>query len=359
MGWPKPEYDKSDVKKAGSILRNEKRSEKEISGAIEILNNWRAIHSYPLHVFQVTLNRVSKKRDKKNSLVAQRLKRESSIVRKLKRRYDNKKPTMELTQMQDIAGCRTIVKNVKIAREIYEQDYLKGNLKHKIVGKKDYVKHPKSDGYRSLHVMYEYKSDKNKTEYNGLRVEVQIRTKLQHIWATTVETVDFITGKTGKPIKFNENRSEWIDFFKLVSSAFAIKENCPTIEPVDNIQSLYAEIKKKEARLKVMDRLDFWRATSKFFNEETKGIENKAKFFLLELDIKGKRLMMQSFTKKSEERAIKEYSELEKRHRGKSDYDVVLIGAETIKDLKKAYPNYFADTEDFISELKEITNKVK
>ena len=355
MGWPKPECDKSDVRKAGSILRNQKSSEKEISGAIKILNNWRAIHSYPLHVFQVKLNRVSKNRDR-NSLVAQRLKRESSIIRKLKRRYGNKKPTMELTQMQDIAGCRTIVKNVKIAREIYEDDYVKGNLKHRRVGKKDYVKYPKSDGYRSFHVMYEYKSDKKKIEYNGLRVEVQIRTKLQHLWATTVETVDFITGK---PIKFNENRSEWIDFFKLVSSAFAIKEDCATIEPVDNKQKLYAEIKKKEAGLKVIDRLDFWRATSKFFNEEAKGIEKKAKFFLLELDIKGKRLMMQSFTKKSEERAIKEYSELEERHRGKSDYDVVLVGAETIKDLKEAYPNYFADTEDFILELKGIISKVK
>ena len=133
MGWPKPEYDKSDVKKAGSILRNQKSNEKGVSGAIEILNNWRAIHSYPLHVFQVKLNRVSKNRDR-NSLVAQRLKRESSIIRKLKRRYDNKKPTMELTQMQDIAGCRAIVKNVKIAKEIYEQDYLKGDLKHKKVG---------------------------------------------------------------------------------------------------------------------------------------------------------------------------------------------------------------------------------
>ena len=64
--------------------------------------------------------------------------------------------------------------------------------------------------------------------------------------------------------------------------------------------------------------------------------------------------MLQSFTKKNEETSIKEYFELEKRPRGKSDYDVVLIGAETTTDLEKAYPNYFADTENFISELNEI-----
>ena len=354
MEWPKPEHDRSKVKKAGSILRNPDSSKKEISEAIKILNNWRAIHSYPLHVFKVRLNTISKKRDKK-SVVAQRLKRASSTIKKLKRRYNNKKPTMELTQMQDIAGCRTIVKNVKIAREIYEQDYLKGNLKHKIVGKKDYVKHPKSDGYRSFHVMYEHNNDKKK-EYNGLRVEVQIRTKLQHLWATTVETVSFMTGE---PMKFDESPSDWKDFFKLISSAFAIKENCPPIEPVDDRQNLYVEILKKEAELEVMKKLTSWAITLDFIKRFKKTTGEKAKFFLLELDIGGRVLRAQSFTRKSKERAIKEYAELEKRHRGKDDYDVVLIGAETIKGLKKAYPNYFADTEDFILELEEIYKKIK
>ena len=36
---------------------------------------------------------------------------------------------MQLFQMQDIAGCRAIVENVNIAKEIYNNYYLKGNLK--------------------------------------------------------------------------------------------------------------------------------------------------------------------------------------------------------------------------------------
>ena len=72
---------------------------------------------------------------------------------------------------------------------------------------------PKKDGYRSLHIIYEYKSDKCKTDYNGLRVEVQIRSRLQHLWATAVETVDFFTRQA---IKFNEGIPDWADFFRLV-----------------------------------------------------------------------------------------------------------------------------------------------
>jgi hypothetical protein len=51
MAWKTPKYDKSDLNKAGQILKNERSSDEEITNAIEILNNWRAIHSYPLPPF--------------------------------------------------------------------------------------------------------------------------------------------------------------------------------------------------------------------------------------------------------------------------------------------------------------------
>ena len=194
--------------------------------ALKILDNWRAIHSYPLQVFYVRLRTVSKKLDS-TSLTAQRLKRVSSVIAKLQRRYYGKNPSMELTQMQDIAGCRAILSNVTLAKRLAEEEYIKkkGDLKHKLVGTKDYITNPKPDGYRGIHLIYSYKSDKkNKKKYDGLLVEIQIRSKLQHIWATAVETVDFFTRQA---IKSNEGQPEWIEFFRLVSSAFAKLENCP------------------------------------------------------------------------------------------------------------------------------------
>ena len=126
----------------------------------------------------------------------------------------------------------------------YQKYYIKGDLKHKKVNEKDYISHPKTDGYRSIHLVYRYSSDKGKEEYNGLLIEVQIRSKLQHLWATAIETVDFFTRQA---IKSNEGQKEWADFFKLVSSAFAINENCPIIEGTTaNEKELYIQIMNKE-----------------------------------------------------------------------------------------------------------------
>src|SRR3990167_7597592 len=225
MVWIRPKgYSKSKVNWAGDTLINSKSSEENIDKSLEILDNWRAIHRYPMHIFKKRLKRVSEKISSE-ALVVQRLKRLPSILKKLQRKYYGNEPTMKLSQMQDIAGCRAVISSVELARKLYREGYIKGDLKHKKVNEKDYISSPKEDGYRSIHLMYRYKSDKEgKKEYNGLLIEVQIRSKLQHLWATAIETVDFFTRQA---IKSNEGQKEWMDFFKLVSSAFAKMENCP------------------------------------------------------------------------------------------------------------------------------------
>ena len=143
------EFSKSKTDLAGDVLRNPKESEENKIKALEILSNWRASHSYPMHIFKKRLKRVSEKIDK-HALSAQRLKRVPSIVKKLNRKYGDKKATMKLTQMQDIAGCRVIMSNVDLAKELYINHYIKGDLKHKKVNEKDYISNPKPDGYRSI-----------------------------------------------------------------------------------------------------------------------------------------------------------------------------------------------------------------
>ena len=291
MIWEKQRYSKNEVDKAGEILKNKNSSEDDINRATKILNNWRAIHSYPLFIIKKNLGRASKKGDKK-SLAFQRLKRANSIIGKLTRMsegssgttpglnkpYKGRNHNLNLSEMQDIAGCRAIVKNTETAKKIYKNHYLKGNLKHVLVRKRtrDYIASPKKDGYRSIHLVYEYKSDKGKKEYNGLRVEIQIRSELQHLWATAVETTDLFTRQA---IKFNEGKKDWTNFFRLVSSAFAIKEKCPVIEntPEDK-KELYSQIKKNEKSLKVIDRMEGWNAAMELFDKQAK--KNKRRFFL-------------------------------------------------------------------------------
>src|SRR3989338_1873917 len=222
---------------------------------------------------------------------------------------------MRLSQMQDIGGCRAVLQNVDQVRELCQKYYIKGDLKHKKVGEKDYITTPKKDGYRSIHLIYKYSSDKGKKEYNGLLVEVQLRSKLQHLWATAIETVDFFTRQA---IKSNEGQKEWMEFFKLVSSAFAKMENCPCVPdtPTDE-KELYLKIREKEAELHVIKVMKGWTKAVEIFEQASKKLSKNYKYFLLELDILGEKLNVSAYTKKQEQKAIQRYSEVEKRNSGK------------------------------------------
>lgn len=354
MVWTKPEgYSKSKVDWAGDILISGTSSMDEKDKALKILDNWRAIHRYPMHIFKKRLKRVSEKIDK-DALAVQRLKRLPSTLKKLQRKYYGNKPTMKLSQMQDIAGCRAVMPNVELARKLYKEGYILGDLKHKKVNEKDYISNPKEDGYRSIHLIYKYKSDKGKKDYNGLLVEVQIRSKLQHLWATAIETVDFFTRQA---IKSSEGQKEWMDFFKLVSSAFAIVEDTPLVPNTPpNKKELYSKIKEKERELQVIKVMNGWAKAVKVFAEVSKE-KPKLQYFLLELDIVGEKLTITGYTKNQEVIAIEDYAKAEKRNQGKKEYDVVLVGVDATNDLKKAYPNYFADTNEFLEHLKKILNK--
>ncbi len=356
MGWIKPQgHSKSKVDWAGDTLISEDSHTKDIDTALVILDNWRAIHRYPLHIFKKRLKNVSEKLDN-NALTAQRLKRLPSILNKLQRKYYGNEPSMKLSQMQDIAGCRAVLSNVDLARKLYREGYIQGDLKHKKVNEKDYITYPKEDGYRSIHLIYRYKSDKEgKKNYNGLLVEVQIRSKLQHLWATAIETVDFFTRQA---IKSNEGQKEWMDFFKFVSSAFAIVEGTPIVPntPSDK-KELYNLIKEKEKKLEVIKVMEAWTKAIQVFENVSKE-RRDLQFFLLELDIIGGALTIRGYRKEEEAKAISEYAKIEEKNKGKKEFDAVLVGVDAANDLKKAYPNYFADTKEFLENLKKIIIKV-
>lgn len=352
MNWAEPNYSKSVVNKAGDYFKGENKM--DVGKALQVFDNWRAAHSYPMQVFNVRLRSAAKSLDN-NALVADRLKRASSIVAKLNRKYEGRPPTMQLSQMQDIGGCRAILSDVSIAQRLSVEKYEKSRgLKHKLIKKDDYIQNPKSDGYRSIHLIYSYISDKeNKKKYNGLLIEVQIRSKLQHLWATAVETVGFFTRQA---IKSNEGSPEWMDFFRLVGSAFAKTENCPLVPntPTDE-KELYALIAQKEKELNVINKLRQWASAVQIFEEPSE--RRGAKFFLLELNIKDEELRIKKYAKQEEQKALDDYANLEKKYSDNNDYDVVLTGVDKALDLKKAYPNYYVDVGEFAQKIEDIIKK--
>lgn len=343
-------YSIKEINEAGEVLKDNNSSNEKIDFALGVLDSWRSEHAYPLHIFQMNLKRTIIKKDS-SALISQRLKRASSIIKKLKRSYGGKDPSLRLSQIQDIAGCRAVVKNMKVAREFFEYYQKNRNSKHKLVKFNDYITNPKIDGYRSFHLVFEYNTDTGKRDFNGRRIEMQIRTRLQHCWATAVETVDFFTRQS---LKLNDGKPDWVEFFKLVSSAFAIKENCSIVNgtPLDK-KELFGLIKQKEKEIGVIASMKKWSDAIRDMNVQW--IKNtNAKFFLLELDIGKEDIFVQTFTEKQEKDATKEYAFLEKKYNGQKDYDVVLVGMDEVKNLRKAYPNYFVDTTEFIREIEEI-----
>jgi len=108
MEWAKPEYSRSQVDKAAKLMIMEEPDlftsewDRYIK-ARDIVDNWRSSHNYPLNTFKVTLRRKAHLVDV-GAVVAQRIKRMSSIDAKL-RRFK----TMQMCQMQDLGGCRAIV----------------------------------------------------------------------------------------------------------------------------------------------------------------------------------------------------------------------------------------------------------
>ena len=161
----------------------------EFSEAWALASRWRLcqrlfIIPYPINTFQATLRSKLKHGYSNKSNVGQRLKRMLTIQDKLLR-Y----PAMKLSTMQDIAGVRAILTNVSQAEKLAKEYRTSKNLSHELVDERDYIAFPRDeDGYRSIHLIYKYKNKRN-PDYDGLRVELQIRSRLQHIWATAVETM--------------------------------------------------------------------------------------------------------------------------------------------------------------------------
>jgi ppGpp synthetase/RelA/SpoT-type nucleotidyltranferase len=228
--YPIPEYSRREVNRAGEVLVNPNATTEEKEKALTVINNWRASHNFPLNTFQVRLRRVAKKIHPDN-LVAQRIKRLASIKFKLERF-----PDMNMAQIQDIGGCRAIMRDVSQVDSlvnIYRHE--SRGMKHKLAKEQDYIAIPKSSGYRGIHLVYKYRSDKAE-DYDDMRIEIQVRTLMQHAWATAVETVDTFTKQS---LKASQGKPDWLRFFALMSSAMVhplILSNTP---PIENAPRLY------------------------------------------------------------------------------------------------------------------------
>lgn len=339
MAWVEPQYTKNQVDRAAQHLIAGPNSEDELVEALAIINNWRSSHSFPLNTFQVGLRRRARQVDN-DVLVAQRIKRLSSIEAKLTRFR-----TMKLSQMQDIGGCRAVVRDVARVQDLVEL-HRTSALKHKLLRTDDYIATPQKSGYRGVHLIYRYNSDRSET-YNGLQIEIQLRSQLQHAWATAVETVGTFLKQA---LKASQGHAEWLRFFALMSSVIAIREGTSLVTgtPSDEFE-LLRETQEKAVALDVVRRLGAYGDTLKALEEP--GVVG-GHYFLLALDPKADTITVRGYARADLERATRQYLEIERAIDASAGAEAVLVSVDSIAALKRAYPNYFLDTKAFLEAVR-------
>ncbi|WP_445393903.1 RelA/SpoT domain-containing protein [Stenotrophomonas maltophilia] len=338
MKYTKPEYSRGQVDKAGDVLRAAVNlSTDEATRALSIMSNWRSSHAFPLNTVTVSLKKVARNVDPA-ALVAQRLKRIPSIIDKLDRER-----SMSLARMQDIGGCRSVVNGITETRRLVES--LKASrMKHILRREVDYIANPKESGYRGIHLIYRYNSDRNEI-YNKLQVEVQIRSAVQHAWATAVETMGTFLKSS---LKASQGPDDWLEFFKHASSAFAILEGTPKLHSNLDDSDVIALVEKQARALRVRARLQNYGKALRMVEQHP---DPEAKYFLMLLEPKKKELTIKGFRSSELAEATSRYSQLERRFPTSSGSEVVLVAAESISSLRQAYPNYFLDTNVFLKLL--------
>ncbi len=151
---------------------------KEIGTKLEILNDeFQHVHQY---------NPIEH--------IKSRIKTSESIVKKLKKHgYESTIDNM-INYINDIAGIRIICSFTTIAEMLERQSDIK------IISIKDYIKRPKSSGYKSYHMIVSipiYLSEKRV----DAKVEIQIRTVAMDFWASLEHKINY---------KFDVNVPEYI-----------------------------------------------------------------------------------------------------------------------------------------------------
>lgn len=343
---------KTAVDRAGDVLR-ESASNDELREAMRLVSAWRDLHFAPLAALNALLRRVLVREGRwEAALVARRLKRMESIVRKL-RRF----PAMKASRMQDMGGVRVILDSVEDVHAFHER-LLAARDKCGLEPESppvDYIAQPKPDGYRSLHQVFRHDGGRN-PHLAGLRVELQIRTHLQHAWATAVETLGFLERTS---FKTGEGDTSFRRYFSLGSALFSIHEKQPLPEDCRGISAsrLVGEFEDEDAKLRVRTRL----AAPGVFEEPLPGARGKKedpRLLVLRANETGQGVVL-SQNINAPEMAFMLYSAMEQKYKDDPGTTVLLLQIDDMRELRQAYPNYYLDASLFLENISTICDRYR
>ena len=279
-------------------------------------------------VFNFVLG-VARKVDKQ-CIVTYRIKRIDTIVEKLRRFHENPNGKMNLSRMWDIAGCRCILNST-------DEDKLYVLLKkmQKEYGRdckvNDYVAEQKDSGYRSIHIYV-------KDHQTQKPIEIQIRNKAQHNWATLVEIVDLLFGTKNKE---RGAESQLGRFLYLYSKA------------EDLTKEEFSEMLKIERKVKVFERMSNV-LTRNYLNIRRQWLKQKTKgsYFVITANKNGSEIISFPTFKEAETAYYEKYL-------ANSDSNIVLthLRMPDFNQISMAYSNYVLAMHAFFDDYRVLVSR--
>lgn len=247
--------------------------------------------------------------------------------------------------MQDIGGCRTILPSMDAVEDLL--DRYQQAARHTFKSSDDYVSAPKIDGYRGHHLVYRYSGHGPFSAYSAspMLIELQIRTRLQHAWATAVEAVGMLLNED---MKGGEGDPDWRRFFALMATEFAEDEGCPPVPGTsDNVMLRRQELQEIDHKLSIVQSLEAVRQAV----QRTIGIRRRISgAFIVSLD---RQAMVTSITPVTGSASKDTYTRAEADQARIS----VLVEADRADDLAEAYPNYFLDIGVFTERARRAVRR--
>ena len=344
-GFPQSAYAKAEVRKAGRLLAQELMwSDGDIPAireAFAIANSWRDSHAFPMRSIRYHVI-YSMRQLGIQGLSAARLKRMKAIRMKLGR------SPVPLDKLQDLGGCRFILPTIADVHAL--TDTLRSRIPHTLRSERNYIAEPKPDGYRSHHLMFTYVGRKGRVVHDGCRIEVQVRTRLQHAWATTVEAVGLFRGEQ---LKNHEGSGEWLRLFELMSGEFAEAERCPVPDTIP------AEIKRRREitnLAKSLGALGVLESVSLGFKETDFPLAPgyRPTHYLIRYDHAARTVSVVPYNASTAATQSYDMAEDINNMTGNADLTVVLVEVDKLDSLKAAYPNYFGDVDLFTRQLRLV-----
>lgn len=304
------QYTKGEYNRLGDRIRQSPDS--ILTDDLTMLQTLRLSYKNLLSAVFNILVEESKKIDKRVAIPTYRVKRIESIVSKLQR-----EPKMQLSRMSDIAGCRCILQSND---KVYA---LKKRLEERLCVKhiNDYISTPKSNGYKSLHLIVSLSENDSKT------IEIQLRCLQDHNWATLVEITDLVYGTR---IKELGSDGELAEFHRLLSYAYD-----PTLS-----------IEQKVRIVNIANAHSYFKRISEIFSKNYIEVRNKwnaskqskNNFYLISTDSSGSPEIASFKTFESAEKA---YFETYLDNPGNRNIVLTHIKDASFDSISLAYSNYF------------------